>query len=578
MPSAFPTELDSRIRQELTAVLERQMPLVLGAGLAVSILCYLTVPRAAKGAWLDVWFLAMLILLTARSAFLLLRLRGHIRLDLEGRAWIYRISSGASGLLFGLFGLLTGVPGDPETLTLAIVVICGMTSGSIGSLTAVTGVYPAFAIPTMVPLVTYLAAADQPEHRLIAVLGAIFLFVNLGYSRNQHGILTESISLRFDRERVVGDLQQARADAEKANRAKGQFLLAAGHDLRQPLFSIRLMLDQLEHARPGEQARDIRALKASTRDISALLDKILTAAKLDLGGYDASIAVTPLAPALAALVAEFRAEAARRGMKIITVNSSLAVHADPVLLGQILRNLVSNALLHSRGTRVLVGLRRKGESAIINVIDDGQGIAPERSDRIFEPFYTTETDARTSTGGHGLGLALVRLMAKATGAEVLVQSQLGQGARFTVKLPLAVIEAAPLPGQAPDQQAARTAARTVRILLVEDNRAVRTALTRTLRSMGHTVRVATNGHAALLKAETGAAPEIIVTDLRLPGEMDGLTFVARLRAASGRVIPAIVLTGDTNAPAADTEQTLVLQKPVDGDALAGSISLLLAAG
>lgn len=551
------------------------MPLVLGAGFAVSILCYLTVPRIARGAWLDAWFVAMLVLLAARAVFLVLRRRGRVGLSIAGLAWIYRISSGASGMLFGLFGLLTGAPSEPETLTLAIVVICGMTSGSIGSLTAVPGVYPAFAIPTMVPLVTYLAAANQPEYRLIAVLGAIFLLVNLGYSRNQHRLLTESISLRFDRERVVGDLQQARADAEKANVAKGQFLLAAGHDLRQPLFSIRLMLDQLEYARPGELARDIRALKASTRDISALLDKILTAAKLDLGGYAASMAITPLGPALAALAAEFRAEAARRSMDIIVVGRSLAVHADPVLLGQILRNLVSNALLHSKGSRVLIGVRRREESVIIAVIDDGQGIAPERMERIFEAFYTTETDARTSTGGHGLGLALVRLMAKATAADILVQSEPGRGSCFTVTLPKAAIEAEPPASEASPNQVSGNAAKPARILLIEDNRAVRTALARTLRSQGHTVCVATNGDAALRKASQSAWPDLIVTDLRLPGDMDGLRCVACLREASGRPIPAIILTGDMNAPAAEAAAMLVLQKPVDSEALAGSINLLL---
>lgn len=564
------------------AVLERQMPLVLGAVLAVSVLCYLTTRQSVQGTWLDRWFVAMLVVLAARASLLMLRQRGLVRSSDGWLPWVYRIGSGISGLLIGLFGLLTGAPSEPETLTLAIVVVCGMTSGSIGSLTAVPGVYPSFAIPAMVPLVAYLAVAGQPEHRLIAVLGGIFLFVNLGYSRNQHRILTESICLRLDRERVVGELQLARADAEQANVAKGQFLLAAGHDLRQPLFSIRLMLDQLEHARPEEQARDIRVLKSSARDISTLLDKILNAAKLDLGGYAANIERVPLAPALAALAAEFRAETARRGIALTVLKTSLAVHADPTLLGQILRNLVSNALLHSKGKRVVVGVRRRGQSVAIEVLDNGQGIAPARIGRIFEPFYTTETDARTSTGGHGLGLALVRLMAKATAADIVVQSQLGRGAHFSVELPLAEIDKAQAASADPADQPIAAAANPVRILMVEDNRAVRTALARTLRGMGHKVRVAASSNAALLKAtspKTGrlGVPQLIVTDLRLPGEIDGLELVARLRAQSGHAVPAIILTGDTNAPAAHDKAMMVLQKPVDQDVLAASISSLLAA-
>jgi CheY-like chemotaxis protein len=225
---------------------------------------------------------------------------------------------------------------------------------------------------------------------------------------------------------------------------------------------------------------------------------------------------------------------------------------------------------------VHVRLRADGADALVEVRDSGIGIAAEELPRIFELFAQGATDAARARGGMGIGLTLARKLVELHGGALRAASDgPGHGALFTVRLPLAPAPAAPAPSPAPPPAGGR-----LRLLLVEDNADARTSMARALELAGHEVCAVGNG-AAALEAAIAACPAAALLDIGLPG-MDGYELARRLRAASGRSVALVALTGygrevDRRLAAAagfDAHFT----KPVDFERLLRTLDELTARG
>lgn len=564
--------LDDGIRGELLLILVRQMPLVLAAVLLMVPAIFLVMQAIRAEPWQLVWLIVMGGVLAGRVAHLLVLRRVLLTQDVGRSEWQLRWGSLASGLLFGVFGWLFPIDA-PEAVVFPIIVLCGLTSGSVASLTAVRGTYPVFAIPAMGPLVVRMFLTAGTFNWILGVFGCLFMVVNLGYSRNQHRALLEAILLRRDRERIVAELEEARTVADQANAAKRQLLLAAGHDIKQPLFGMRLLLDQLDAADPRRRRQYINALKASCATMTELLDKILSAAKFEMGRYTVNAQTVALGPLLEEMIAEFRSEASHRNVELRLVKTSVSIVTDRILLTQIMRNLISNALVHARSRRVLVGIRPSQSGLRIEVIDQGKGIATSPVERVFEPFFTTRSDPRTDSMGHGLGLALAQSMAGVLDGEIKVRSVLGRGTQFSLWLhsasPVRAINAGPAVDDSSETEE-RVRLRG-KVLLIEDNRQVRAALRSALESWGLTVTVAANGESALKKLKRTDPPDLVISDLWLEGAWDGIALVRQIRDRLAGDVPALIITGDFTVVQPEDPALLILQKPVDPRILAEAI-------
>lgn len=366
--------------------------------------------------------------------------------------------------------------------------------------------------------------------------------------------------------RVEAALRLAKIEAEKANRAKSRFLAAASHDLRQPLQALGFYLGTLEERLGGAEKALMTPIRACMGSLRALLDDLLDLGRLDAGVLAPKPAPVSVADLLSRVRAAHGPAAVAKGLRLRMAGASPVVEADPVLLERMVGNLVSNAIRYTETGGVLVGCRRRGGLWRIEVWDTGIGIPAGRTAEIFEEFVQLDNSQRDREKGAGLGLAIVRRLAGLTGCEVGVRSRVGRGSVFHLALPGPSMLVGVPPAAPPETGAGP---RALRVALIEDDVTVRDALACAIGGWGHEVRAAASP-AQVLAELAGRAPDLVISDYRLPGGETGLGAVATLRAAFGDGLAAVILTGET---APDVVREIsgqgieIRHKPLDFDEL-----------
>ncbi len=343
----------------------------------------------------------------------------------------------------------------------------------------------------------------------------------------------------------LAQVQQAHRDAEQASAAKSNFLAAVSHDLRQPLHSLGMFVSALEqHVASGEGREMQRRVSGAFAALEGLFNELLDLSRLDAGTIEARLQPVALQPMFDRLGDLFHAEADQRGLSLRFVPTRLAARTDPVLLERIVANLVSLALRYTHRGGVLIGARRRGGQTVIEVRDSGIGIAPDEKGKVFDDFYQVDNPARDRRRGLGLGLAIVRRLARLLGHEVELRSSPGRGTVFSIRLPRAEAAAAET------RDAAGEARQTLggrRVLVVDDEAEVREATMALLQLWGiDAVGAAGPADVDWLLAG-GQRIDAVIADLRLGAELDGIDLVERLRRAIGTDVPALLVSGDTGA-------------------------------
>jgi len=305
--------------------------------------------------------------------------------------------------------------------------------GQRGAVTA-TGVVSAIAIagtvmrqgPFMEPTVHQSLLALQ---MFMGLTGATFL------------VLGASIS---ERERSKQQLGEAHAIAIAANKAKADFLAVMSHELRTPLNAIAGYAELLSLGVPGpltEKQNDaLSRIRSNQQHLLALIDDVLSFAKIEAGSTPVSTRPIRVCDALDSLESVLRPDLVRREVTFVWTgcDEKLVVLADPIKLRQILLNVLGNAIKFTpRHGRVELSASRSGDMGQIKVSDTGIGISADMIDRVFEPFFQVHTGTTREFSGVGLGLAIARDFARAMGGEISLQSKPGSGSVFTIELPLA---------------------------------------------------------------------------------------------------------------------------------------------
>ncbi|MFN3846443.1 MAG: CheR family methyltransferase [Paracoccaceae bacterium] len=371
----------------------------------------------------------------------------------------------------------------------------------------------------------------------------------------------------------------AKAEAERATRAKSRFLASASHDLRQPLQSMALLQSLL--ARPKRSAEGLRlaALMDQTlNSMTAMLDSMLDVTRIEAGIVRPDIGPVALAPLMQRLADEFRPQCEAKGLKLRLVVCKAFVLTDPQLLEQILRNLFSNALKYTLTGGLLLGCRRKGQQIGIQLCDTGIGI-PEAEQRLIFDAYRQGEAATTLAGpGLGLGLSIVQRLAQLMGHTVSLRSVPKKGSCFIIGLPIVDPRQ-----QDPDPEThvlpLNLADQTGTILVVEDDETLGSLLCEVLENEGHTVISRTAPAAALDWASKDVArPDLLLTDFDLPGKSSGLSLALDLPNILGVTLPTIILTGDITSGTATAIHDAgfdQVRKPVLPEILLARISDML---
>jgi PAS domain S-box-containing protein len=382
---------------------------------------------------------------------------------------------------------------------------------------------------------------------------------------------------------VVAAVRDAtmRRDTEQglieANRAKSRLLAAASHDLRQPVQTLTLLNQAaLRHAGPNARLTEILRQQQHALDtISQLLASVLDVSKLDSGALQPAVVDCALGDVLDRLRSDFEPLADQKGIRLVIEPTAEAGRTDPELLRRLLGNLLSNAIRYTSGGRVHVTSAAVGHEIAITVRDTGIGIPSDELGKIFEEFYQVDRGSQRPEG-LGLGLSIVKRLSTLLGHAIGVESVLGQGTAFTVRLPRVALAAS-----ASQSSALGDASPTKgTILIVDDEAAVAHATSLFLELEGFDVRVA-NGKDEALEHLASAVPDVIVSDYHLRGVETGADVVAAVRVRLRSNVPAIFVTGDTSKIAnaeAKLGNAMLLSKPTNVDELLGAIQRYIAAG
>jgi CheY-like chemotaxis protein len=315
--------------------------------------------------------------------------------------------------------------------------------------------------------------------------------------------------------------------------------------------------------------------------MSKLLNALLDISKLESGAIMPEVTDFKVAEIFAELRNEFATLAAAKGLQLSVDPCADYIHSDPSLVGQILRNLISNAIKYTRVG--CVRLRCLHDKAIVRVevLDTGIGIPADALAHIYDEFYQIGVAANTARDGYGLGLSIVQRLVKLLNLRLDVQSEINKGSTFALELPAGAGHSlqyarstAPSEGRAVQPPVAR------HLLLVEDDPAVRKATRMLLRVEGYRVSTAASVREALQQASENQDIELVVTDYHLQDGETGAQVIMALREALGPTLKAVLVTGDTSAPVRELSSDAHLRlvsKPVNVEELLTILRSLLIA-
>ena len=424
----------------------------------------------------------------------------------------------------------------------------------------------AFIIATLLPLTIWLLL-QQPSrlHLILGLMLCIFMPLMIWQGLKRHHAFIESVQLRFKNEFLARELAIQQQIAEDAGQAKSRFLATASHDLRQPVQALaifqELLRPEMQLTPAGENY--FQKTQQAIKGVSSLLTALLDISRLESSTFKVQHELLRVAPLIEQMQREFGPLAEQKGIQLRTVGCSACVETDPTLFGQILRNLVSNALRYTSSGKILIGCRRHDRQLSVEVWDTGIGIRKEHQAAIFGEFFQIGNQQRDWQRGLGLGLAIVERAARAVGAKISVRSQYGKGSCFAVSLPIRECPQqfnaeSTLPISSPFDLDNRL------IVLVENEDDLRLGFQTMIEKWGCQV-IAGPSWASIESQLYDRRIDAVISDYGLSKHENGITVIGKLRVRYGRQLPALLITGDTSpqtAQAAAEAGLDVLHKPI----------------
>jgi signal transduction histidine kinase len=436
--------------------------------------------------------------------------------------------------------------GTPEAV-LVMILALGMASGGVSTNTPSRLAAGVWLTGLLVPLAAGLALRGNALGITLGAATLAYWLIALEYAMRQSRALIDSINLQIENRHLVDQLRQQKAIAEQANRDKSRFLASASHDLRQPMHALGLFANAFEKSNLNPHDRHLllnmsRCIESLDHSFNAMLD----VSKLDAGVIEASVQSFEIRDIFRRLHMHFAGQAEAKGLQLRFKPGGRVAVSDPQLLERILSNLVANAIKYTKEGGVVVVARGHGSHMTIEVRDTGPGMAPSELPHVFEEFYQIDNASRDRTHGLGMGLAIVKRLVQLLDHPLEVKSIVGRGTVFKLRVPQRDIdeyygmslEADTVPAEVGDIR---------KLLVIDDEEAIREGTRLLLERMGYEVLTAgTIADALEVVTAHGDQLQGVVSDLRLAHGEDGVDAIARVQAAIGAPIPAVLITGDTS--------------------------------
>lgn len=381
-----------------------------------------------------------------------------------------------------------------------------------------------------------------------------WLEVRLYPSKESLSIFLQDVT---ERKKSETQLRQLNQELEEANRSKSEFLANMSHELRTPLNAIigysEILEEEAEEAGWEPFLPDIRKIRGSGKHLLSLINDVLDLAKIEAGRMELHLETFEILSMTRDVVSTIKPLVQRNANRLILVcpENIGRMHADQTKIRQALLNLLSNACKFTERGEITISVEKEQPNnqetwIYFKVCDTGIGMTEDQLGRIFDAFTQADSSTTRQYGGTGLGLTITKRLINTMGGDVLVESQYGRGAAFTLKLPQIAPQSV---------QAAMTAPKHPRkiaklpsnqgsfgtVLAIEDDPNTRDLLQRSISKMGYKVVCTGSGRQGLKLAEE-LKPSVITLDVMLPG-MDGWAVLSALKQNPAVAkIPVIMLT------------------------------------
>ncbi len=368
------------------------------------------------------------------------------------------------------------------------------------------------------------------------------------------------------------------AQLRDANQSKSRFMSATSHDLLQPINAARLFTSvlqrRLDASEDADVTRTVAQIDGSLQRAEQLISELREIARLDSGREIAEASDFHAGKLLEELGAEFGAVAESRNIELRVQPSELWLFTDRGLLYRILQNLLGNALNYTESGKVLIGLRRRGRSAELQVLDTGPGIAEPDQARIFEEFERLPRQAGDVEEGLGLGLAIVRRYAQLLELDLGLASIEGRGTCFSVTVPLGK----PMDAVSTASDEASHGLAGLSLLCLDNDARIREGMSELLESLGARVVTVNSGWALRKQLQAGDRPAVILADYHLDEGENGVDAVQAAQRDYGNEAPCIVISADNSVETRDRVAAAgfrFLPKPVQAARLQALIIALV---
>ena len=536
---------EQQIRIDKILTIHRNMPLILIGNLLGSLPLAIILWDGSRGK-LALGWIAALYLLTLVRWLHYRRLNEQdatsARILAQERAYV--LLAFISGCIWGSSGILFLDSESKVQFIFLFLSLFAMTSGSMTSLSARPLNYLAFAIPAILPMTVNLFLQEDAFFAWMWLGALIYLSLIVMLSFNLHQSLDQALRLKYENRGLLENLRQQTEAAEQANRDKSRFLAAASHDLRQPLHAVNLFTEGLEKKLTTKaQAHDLEHIQLGLNSLDELFNALLDISRMDAGSITVNQTDFRIDSLLQKLAVQFTPEAEAKGLTLTVQSCEHSIHSDPILLERMIRNLLGNAIRYTeRGEVNMSCWEEAGDHLCIRITDTGPGIPEQHCEDVFAEFFQLNNPERDRGKGLGLGLAIVRRLSRLLDHPVEMHSELGKGSEFAIRAPIA--ERIGVTADMVVEEPATDRLKHLLVMVVDNETEILDAMRTLLEGWQCQFAGAESTRKALQLVEEGLQPDFIVSDYRMPGDINGCELIQSLRDNLGAV-PALLISGDT---------------------------------